>query len=60
MGTKLSKKEKQEIKDRRGERVMDEDEWAELMGMTHSEIRERNSGFGDWSKKIDDEKSKKK
>lgn len=48
MNTKLSKEEKQNIKDRTGESLIDEKEWAELMGMTASEIRDRNSGFGDW------------
>ncbi len=38
MRTKLSNKEKQAIKDKRGGEVMGEEEWARLQGMTHSEI----------------------
>ncbi len=60
MRTKLSKKDKQEIIDSHDEFTYTDEEWAELMGMTASEIRDKNSGFGDWSKKIDDEQSKKK
>jgi hypothetical protein len=51
MRTKLSNKEKQAIKDKRGGEVMGEEEWARLQGMTHSEILQD-------SKKKRDEKSK--
>jgi hypothetical protein len=51
MRTKLSNKEKQVIKDKRGGEVMGEEEWARLQGMTHSEILQD-------SKKKRDEKSK--
>jgi|LWDU01.1.fsa_nt_gi hypothetical protein len=50
MKTKLSNQEKKEIIDNRDEALIDEEEWARLQGMTHSEILQD-------SKKKRDEKS---
>jgi len=41
--TALTKQEKQRIMDARGGELIDEEEWARLQGMTHSELRRQSS-----------------
>ena len=52
--TALTKQEKQRIMDVRGGELIDEEEWARLQGMTHSEFR-RDSNVGsfldEWEEK---------
>jgi len=43
--TSLTKKEKEVIKDKRPTRTMSAEEWAEVQGMTHDELR-RGSSVG--------------
>ena len=40
---KLSKQEKEKIKDSRPSGVMDKEEWARLQGMSHSEFNRPSS-----------------
>ena len=41
--TSLTKAEKEKIKDKRPTRTMTAEEWAEVQGMTHSELRRQSS-----------------
>ncbi len=54
MTKKQSKEEKKRIMDARGGELIDEEEWARLQGMTHSELR-RGSNVGsfldEWEEK---------
>jgi hypothetical protein len=56
MGSKLSKKEKEAIKDKRPTRTMSAEEWAEVQGMTQTELRGRSTGFKEFMKKMDKDK----
>jgi hypothetical protein len=56
MNNKLSKKEKEAIKDKRPSRTMSAEEWAEVQGMTQAELRGRSTGFKEFIKKMDENK----
>ncbi len=56
MNNKLSKKEKEAIKEKRPTRTMSAEEWAEVQGMTQTEIQQRSVGFKKFIKKMDENK----